>query len=792
MSLLLPTCLMTHAYQTASLSLARISFATHWPWWVWLVIGLLCTAVLAHTYHRIWRRTHERLAWWLLALRMTGITGLLVMLAGPLWTTTHSQTHKPTLFLVIDDSASMSLPAANLSSDSRQRSMSRSGRVKQLFSDPAVSSLLQSRFDVMAQSLQGEALPADFGMDVSDATSSQTDLLRALQTAANRGRNHAAKAVVLVSDGHDTTSRSDWMSLSNYPLPLFTLGFANEPAVQDHLELAITQVHAPQEVQVHHAVTIQLSIRRQGGSNAVATLPVTLRMGDKTLSTKTVTLPSNDGEVQPVMLEFTPDEPGDFMLTLGVPIQEGEKNRSDNQKQIRMRVNNQPMHVLYIEGQLRPEFTFLKARLADDPDINLITFVRTGRPDELGSNLVSSDLINTERLKEMDVILLGDFEADMLSTEAWQIITRWVNQGGGLMVLGGYHNLGLQGLRTTPLADLLPVMLNTPLAGQQLDEPFSFTPTSQGISHQVLRLSDQPAQDIKTWSSLAAMTGLVTTGPSKPAAVVLIRHPRGPSGITTPNDDGYVVLATQNTGQGRTAILTADTTWRWSRISRLAGQPDTQYARFWSQMIRYLALRPTDLPQQPLLVSTDAPDYEPGQRVTLQIQRNIAAPIPGQDPQHNATQPAELTLQIHREQQHVTDLVAIPTSSPQHWTAEYYPDRQGQYEVTAGLSVGRTDNTRHNITSATASWLVQGSSRELEDATPNPELLQKLAELTQGQYAELSDSASLIDLLKKIPSTAAVTRQVSRRTLWNNPLFFLLFLGCVSCEWIIRRRHKLM
>ncbi len=82
-----------------------------------------------------------------------------------------------------------------------------------------------------------------------------------------------------------------------------------------------------------------------------------------------------------------------------------------------------------------------------------------------------------------------------------------------------------------------------------------------------------------------------------------------------------VVVATQRYGAGRTMVIAADTTWRWSRFPRVLGLPDMLYARFWSQTVRWLAGRGTN-EQRPLLaVSTDHPGYDVGKKVAITVTR---------------------------------------------------------------------------------------------------------------------------------------------------------------------------
>jgi cytochrome c-type biogenesis protein CcmH/NrfF len=46
--------------------------------------------------------------------------------------------------------------------------------------------------------------------------------------------------------------------------------------------------------------------------------------------------------------------------------------------------------------------------------------------------------------------------------------------------------------------------------------------------------------------------------------------------------------------------------------------------------------------------------------------------------------------------------------------------------------------------------------------------------------------------LTSLPSQPRVLEQTRRASLWNSPVLFLVFLACVTVEWIVRRRHQLV
>src|SRR5207253_3635646 len=142
-----------------------------------------------------------------------------------------------------------------------------------------------------------------------------------------------------------------------------------------------------------------------------------------------------------VGVRFTPSQVGDFEFSAVIAGESGEQSLANNSKRFPLQVNGDKIRVLYIEGFLRYEYKFLNDRFKDDPDIQVASVVRRTNP-ELTAASSGGDLLTAERLKNFDVVILGDMEATYLGESEYQALVRWVEQGHALLVLGGYRSFG--------------------------------------------------------------------------------------------------------------------------------------------------------------------------------------------------------------------------------------------------------------------------------------------------------------------------------------------------------------
>jgi hypothetical protein len=743
-----------------TMTLANLRFDNLGP--MWLAAMLLAVVMVVAAYTAIWQRTGRTLTLWLMGLRIAAVLALIVAIIKPVWVSTSRDTQRPVVAVVLDTSQSMSLPHMSAEGVSRYE------RVKQWLRESPSGRDLSTRydvamFDITGQPLASNALPRE-------PMAERTDLVLALRATAARLRGQPVTAALLVSDGQDNVGRESHLTLRDLPFDVHTIGFTAPPgAGDDLLDLALVSIDAPPRARLHNTTPIQAVVRRDGTTPVQAML--TLERGGEVVAAGPVVFDGTGAE-QTVTLDFTPAEPGDLVLAARVATDVRERSVRNNTRLFRIRVDADPIRVLYVEGVLRNEYTFLTERLTDDPDVDLISFVRSAaETSDGGAAAVADELITDERLKQIDVVLLGDFEAGMLSESTYARLRAWVDDGGALMVLGGYRNLTREGLAATALADLLPVEPGESI--EQIEQPFTFAPTDEGLRHPAMSLTGQPREDAAAWATTPMLRGLAATGEPRAAAVVLSRHAA----------TGQVVLATQPFGKGTVAILTADSTWRWSRIARLAGQPDTHYARFWSQMVRWLAGRDEEAAASGLSLHTDDVVYRRGDVVRVTARVDPAA-ISGD------SEAVELTARTPDGR----SLKLTPARSSidvNAWTAEFQPDRSGRFEIEASLGVTGAD-ARRSLTTRVTEFQVEGADLELDNPWPDPSRLRQIASTAGGAYADIDDDEAIARLLDALPAEARVTWRTRSRPLWHSPGLFVLFVLALSVEWFVRRRHQLV
>jgi uncharacterized membrane protein len=744
----------------AAQSLLRIGGAS------WALFGQASVGVLfgwglyamIGTYLRIFERSGRRLAWGLLALRLAGILLLVVILANPVWK--HQEVDPGRIVVVLDDSRSMSLadPNGGTRYDHAKAALDKFKHT--LESEPNGPHLAVDLYDINGARL--DDVPAA-------ATVNQTDLTHALQEAVLKSRGgHLVAGAVLISDGMDTTGRPDFRGWEDESISIYGLGFPANSA--GDLDLAVTATDAPKRALIHNELSVKATIGKAG--TAAADAVVSLKLGTVELASQKVHFDAGEAK-KVVPLTFTPDQAGDFVFTAAVGTAASEVYLGNNAAQVPMRIDSDPIRVLYVEGYLRFESKYLKERFLDDPDVALAFEIRRDNPD---ADAGRKEFLTEANLKQADVVILGDMEGKYLSAAEYQRLKQWLDEKNhSLLVLGGYRSFGPDGFRDTPLADVLPVVFAAG-SSAQLEEPVRLRLTDRGQGHAIFTLSGDRVKDAETWADMPPLPGMCLVQRVKPGAEELAVNP-----AESVDGKPAVVAAAQNApGGGRVLVLTIDSTWQWSRLPRVFGQADTPYNRFWSQTVRWLAGKGNEDNRPLLTASTDRPFYDIGQRVQIRLARQSR-------PDLDVSQTKAALEIIGPDGKPLppdqTPTPAAGSARPDVFTAEFTPAAAGRYQVNAALTADG-----NVVANQTAEFRAQGADYELADPRTNPGALEALAKATGGLSFDV-DRAD--ELAKKIQRKDRIGPE-QRDEFWNSPLLFAAFLACVSMEWFLRRWNQMV
>jgi hypothetical protein len=344
------------------------------------------------------------------------------------------------------------------------------------------------------------------------------------------------------------------------------------------------------------------------------------------------------------------------------------------------------------------------------------------------------------------------------------MITEFVNErGGGLLVLGG-HSFGRRGLLGTPVEDVLPMSLSDRGDGVVQaslgDAGQTVRVTAEGEPHPVMRIGSTAEETAKRWSAVPALAAAAVLDGPRPGAQVLatVDAGRGPQPL----------IAVQRYGRGRSMVFTGEASWRWRMHLPAA---DRTFELFWRQVARWLA--------------SGAPDP-----VAVRPLRNVAAGTAAtleadiRDVEFRPAADADVAMRVIMPDGTTRDVkttAADPTIG--RISASFAFDRPGVYRVQADARRGDT-----GLGSAERWTLVGGVDREMAEPRLNEDLLRRVARSTGGQYLPASDAARLPSLLPAPDAPAGAPRV---REIWQSPWVFAALVLLLSLEWILRRQWGL-
>ena len=740
-------------YPLSVFSKGQLVLLGSWPRWILALsivaaaVGLGAFLILGRQHFTKTFRGYKSVVLWALDWALLAL--LLLLLWQPAISVTTLRQNQNIIAVVVDDSRSMALKDAGESREQAAVHLLDSGLLKDL----------QSRYQVRLYRLGATADRID-NLSKLTAQQSATQIGKGLQQLADEAATLPIGAIVLASDGADNAGGIDQKTMTELQrrrLPVNTIGFGKTELSND---VELDGFEVSNKALEGSRLEAQVTIRQNGFSGQHTHL--NLSGGGKVLATRDIVL-SNTGK-QTETLEFNAGAGGVKSLDVRVDPVEGEQNLENNKLTRVLLVTSGKHRVLYVEGEPRWEYKFIRRAIDDDPAITVVSMLRTTQnkiyrqgissPEELAEGFPSKP----EDLFGYDGLIIGSVEEAFFTTGQAQAIKDFVDRrGGGLLFLAGRSSLSDGGYYVAPFSDLLPVQL--PQRKDTFRRDFVAAElTDAGRRSMLCRIEEDADKSDRHWEILPYLANYQDPGTPKPGAVTLANVDVG--GKRLP------LLVTENYGRGRTGVFATAGSWRW-RMQQPLG--DVSQETFWRQLLRWVVGgTPTRV-----VASTPNANLEDEGHIELRAEVRDQQYLPASDAQVEAKviapdgtsesvplRPEPLSAGVYS-----TDWQALKTGS---YVAEVTATQAGKVLGKDALTFRREDGQAENF------------HRE-----QNKELLTKLAEQTGGHYYTAGDAKKLA---REISFSEAGITQRETKEIWDMPVVFLLVFSLKATEWLLRRR----
>ena len=728
---------------------------------LWILLAPAMLALAFWVYYRTFAPLARPARNILRLLRGLAFLIVLFALAEPVLTLVLPEPGKPGLAVLVDRSASMRFPGSNGTGATRadeetdlaQRVEERLGgrfRLDWFDFDAAV----RLREDPRSGSPTG-------GAAAPGTLQGNTGIGGAIDAIAGRQGTRPVGAVLLLSDGTNTVGNDPVGAARNAGIPIFPVKIGGALAPPD---ARILQIRANPVAFAGEPAPLEVEI----AANGLAGRTLEMRVEDqgKILASRTVSLTSGEDVEQSIRFDLRPQATG--LRRWEVVIAGAQDGIAENDvRSVAVRVMERRTRILFVEGRLDWDYGFLHRVLSADSTFGyrFLLADRNGRwlPERAGSQPQRID-----DLMDYAAVILGEAPVAALGDGFYSQLARYVEQGGGLLVLGG--RTGLSRLRGTAIERLLPADV---VPAPKTDRPLAVRLETAGFTHPVTVIEENPARAEMAWNSLPPVWPSPDRLRPRPGAQSLLRF--GPTAGTDP------ALVAGFSGEGKIALLAAHDFWRWDFLpsGTGAGAGGQVFPEFALSLVRWLA-EPTM--RERFLAEPARGVFQNGEEIefSARVWNEQYAPIPD----------ARISVQIFpgSDDGGATPVRRIdlrPRGGDGTFGGQGDPLPPGEYRYRA--EARGADGSTLLGQSESRFWVdVNGS--EYVRLRPDGGTLDQIARASGGAS---TDGGGFDDLLSRLPDVVRRMGRVREIDLWNHLVLFISFVVVLSVEWFLRRRRGL-
>jgi hypothetical protein len=615
------------------------------------------------------------------------------------------------------------------------------------------------------------------------AEGQSTALGDSLQRILGDMRNERVAALILLTDGRSNGGSVSAPAVASRfrrkGVKIYAVGVGDPDPPRD---LSVDDFRAPDVSLAGDVLAGSLVVRAQGYA-APRTVRVTVTLDGGKVAEESVEV---GGDVPQREVHFSTKvaRPGEYTLEAKVEPDPDELTADNNRAMRRVRVIDERIRVLYVEGYPRWEYRYLKNALVRDRHMEVQCLLISADPGFVQESSAGvpplTRLPSNEDLLKYHVVILGDVKptardrkgVSVFGEGALEAIKEGVKErGAGLLMLSG-SQAAPRLYANTPIADVLPVEIDDS-AFSTRDFRRAWRPrlTREGRQSPLLRLEADEKLNRELWDRrLQGLYWFASVKRAKPQAHVLAVHPTVRNQQHGPNP----LFAWHRYGAGTVYWLGIDETWRWR-----AEVGDKYPYRFYGQILRFLSLQSFTRSKR-FYITTDKADYDVGEEVHVQ------AEVRDEQARANSGPEAKQKVLVDLPNGDTQTLVLSGLEGePGKYQGTYKPVQTGPYRlyVEPGERFGAKEI-------AARVFEVKLPRLELQEPRMDKEGLERIAMESDGKFLRLDELATIPDELTPLSEPLLVRKE--EEELWDKPWVFGLFLALILVEWLGRKFTKLL
>ncbi len=732
------------------------------PGWLF---GLPLAAAVAFAAWRQHRRGLPRARiLTLAALRCLAVAPLVLLAARPVWLTKEPPAPASrSVVLLMDQSESMSL---------EEHDQSRYQQALGFVRERLLPAFKSANLPVQAMLFDQTTEPADGDKLLTARPKGKRTNLGGAIAQALANSPQPPLAVVALTDGIANETEDNTRALTalvDSGAPFIGVGFGSDQGVRT---LSLREVDAPPVVSTKTSFSVSAQLEMMNTEDMPAFDLVLFRDGQ--VAQKRSVAPGKGSRTWLENFQVNEEKQGVHSYTVQllppnlpnlkcVSLLGNTSVRVSDEKELR---------VLYIQGALTWDYKFINRALRTDQTIKLTGLTRTSKQSVFRQNVESAgELLNgfptsLEELAPFRVVVLSNLRPADLTLAQQDVLARFCGElGGGVLMIGGAATFD-SSWQNSRLEQLLPVVFSANAGVQGLDRPFRMQLTEEALQQPLFQIADnRPTRDV--WGQLPTFTQYGRVDAAKPGAQVWAAHPYddGPHGRR-------ILMASQRYGAGLSAVLTIQNFWRW----RLAKDSDPQqFDRFWRQLFRFLS----EVGRQEVAIHLADQELHPQMDVQVVLEKQ---PNP-----KNITEPnRKFFVRVEDGRKNLLQEEAVELEPLHPVDFKFHAEKPDVYTVTV------TDPVKVPISSRPIE--IRDLNVEFQNTARNMESLRQWASVSDGLAFKAEECPNASDLVAEIKGKVEEVRRGKqmRRTLGVNGWVLALVLGCLSSEWVLRKKWGLV